>query len=282
MKREIPKWKKEKVKVLAESINKYPTVAICHLEGIPTKELQTIRAKLRDNARLIVSRKSIIKRALEASGNKKADNLTEHVDGISGILLSDLDPFELYSILKKNKSPAPAKVGQEAPRDIVIPAGPTPFAPGPIMSQLGAVGIKPKIEQGKLVVPEDTVVVRQGEKIKQAVAEILNRLDIKPMEVGLDVEAVLNKDELFQRNILDLSEEEYIDKVKAAFAEAFNLSMNAEIINELTIEPLLRKAESDIKKLILSESLIWEGETEKLLNIVNSQANALNNHIRGG
>ena len=58
--------------------------------------------------------------------------------------------------------------------------------------------------------------------------------------------------------------------------------MNAEIINDLTIELLIRKAQSDIKKLILSESLIWEGETEKLLNIVNSQANALNSHIRGG
>ncbi|UCD04338.1 MAG: 50S ribosomal protein L10 [Candidatus Woesearchaeota archaeon] len=281
MKRETPKWKKEKVKVLAESINKYPTIAICHLEGIPTKELQTIRNKLRDHATLIVSRKSIIRRALESSSNKTANNLVNHVDGISGILLSDLDPFELYSILKKNKSPAPAKAGQEAPRDIVIPAGPTPFAPGPIMSQLGAVGIKPKIEQGKLVVPEDTVIVRQGEKIKQAVAEILNRLDIKPMQVGLDVEAVLNKEDFYQKNLLDISEEEYIDKVKAAFAEAFNLSMNAEIINDLTIAHLLMKAQSDVKKLILSEYLIWEGETEKLLNIVNSQANALNNHIRG-
>ena len=281
MKREIPKWKKEKVKVLAESINKYPTVAVCHLEGIPTKELQILRNKLRDHAKLIVSRKSVLRRALESASNKTANNLVNHVDGISGILLSDLDPFELYSILKKNKSPAPAKAGQEAPRDIVIPAGPTPFAPGPIMSQLGAVGIKPKIEQGKLIVPEDTVVVRQGEKIKQAVAEILNRLDIKPMQVGLDVEAVLNKEDFYQKNLLDVSEEEYIDKVRAAFAEAFNLSMNAEIINDLTIAHLLRKAQSDVKKLILSESLIWEGETEKLLNIVNSQANALNNHIRG-
>ena len=136
--------------------------------------------------------------------------------------------------------------------------------------------------QGKLVVPEDTIVVRQGEKIKQAVAEILNRLDIKPMQVGLDVEAVLNKEDFYQKNLLDISEEEYINKVKAAFAEAFNLSMNAEIINDLTIAHLLRKAQSDVKKLILSKSLIWEGETEKLLNLVNSQANALNNHIRGG
>lgn len=281
MKRDVPEWKKKEVKKLSEWINKYPTVAICHLEGIPTKQLQNIRGNLRGEAKLIVSKKSIIKRALASAKNKKAAELKEEVKGISGVLLSELDPFELFSILKKNKSEAPAKSGQEAPTDIVVPAGPTPFAPGPVMSQLGAIGIKPKIEKGKLVIPEDTVVAKEGEKIRKAVAEILGRLDIKPMEVGLDLEVALNKEDIFNKRVLDVSEEDYLNRIKLACSEVFNLSMNAEIVNESTAPHLLRKAEQDTKKLILSQGLAWEGETEKLINMANSQASNLKNNIRG-
>ena len=282
MRREVPTWKKERVKELSKWINKYPTVAICNLEEIPTKQLQLIRNKLREHVHLIVSKKSIIRRALEAADNKKAVELAEYVNGISGLLLSDLEPFKLYSILKKNRSPAPAKAGQEAPKDIIIPAGPTPFAPGPIMTQLGQVGIKPKIEGGKLVIPEDKIVVKKGEIISKPIAQILSRLDIHPMELGLDLQIVLNNIDIYKKDILDISEEEYINKLKAAFSEVFNLSMNAEIVNNITVPYLLRKAQNDVKSLILSQSLIWEGETEKLLNIANSQANTLKNNIQGG
>lgn len=281
MKTEIPNWKKDKVIELAKRINNYPTVAVCHLEGIPTKQLQIIRKNLRGKAKLVVSKKSILKKALSNANNKKIEEIKDEVKGISGLLLSDLDPFELFDILKKNKSDAPAKAGQEAPTDIIVPAGPTPFAPGPVMSQLGAIGIKPKIETGKLTIPTDTKVVKKGETISKPVAEILSRLEIKPMKIGLDFDIVVNNTDIFNKNILDISEEEFFKKIRLACSESFNLSMAAEIVNEVTISHLLRNAEENSKKLILSKGLVWEGETEKLINLANSQANTLENHIRG-
>ena len=44
--------------------------------------------------------------------------------------------------LEKSKSNAPAKPGQTAPSDLVLPAGETPFTPGPMIGELGQLGIK--------------------------------------------------------------------------------------------------------------------------------------------
>mgnify|MGYP000252813721 CR=1 FL=1 len=74
------------------------------------------------------------------------DQLTEKIKGMPALLFSKENPFTLYSILQKNKSPAPAKANQEAPKDIVVSAGPTTFAPGPIISELAEVGIKTKVD----------------------------------------------------------------------------------------------------------------------------------------
>ena len=47
-------------------------------------------------------------------------------------------------------TPAPAKEGQLAPFDIVVPKGPTPFGPGPIIGELQKIGLPAAIEAGKI------------------------------------------------------------------------------------------------------------------------------------
>jgi len=65
------------------------------------------------------------------------------------LLFTKENPFKLYNKLQKSKSSAPAKAGQTAPSEIVVPKGPTPFAPGPIIGELGALGIKTAVENIK-------------------------------------------------------------------------------------------------------------------------------------
>ena len=48
----------------------------------------------------------------------------------------------------------------------MIPAGPTPFAPGPIIGELGMLKIKAGIEAGKVVIKEDAHVAKKGDVIK--------------------------------------------------------------------------------------------------------------------
>jgi len=45
----------------------------------------------------------------------------------------------------------------------MIPAGDTPFKPGPIIGDLQKVGIKAKIQGGKIVITDDSLVVKKAE-----------------------------------------------------------------------------------------------------------------------
>src|SRR3989344_8566689 len=113
------------------------------------------------------------------------------------LIMTELDPFRLYKLLKSSKSPAFAKPGNVLPKDAMVKAGPTNFTPGPIIGELGKFGIKAGVEAGKIVIKEDKVVARAGQKVDAKMAELLIRLDIKPMEIGLNVVACYDRGTIF-------------------------------------------------------------------------------------
>src|SRR3989338_2862633 len=146
-----------------------------------------MRAELRGKVSIFMTKKTLMKIAL---GNIKNDKkgievLEDYFIGMPALIFTKESPFRLARILRKSKTPAPAKAGQIAPADIIVPKGPTPFPPGPVISEFSSAGLKVGVEGGKVAVKEDAVVARKGEKITGKVAEVLARLGIKPMEVGL-------------------------------------------------------------------------------------------------
>src|SRR3989338_3328826 len=149
----VSEQKKERVHALVRLIQDYPIVGVVNLENLPAKQFQKMRKTLsKDDVLLYVSRKRLLLRALQESKKKNIEQLQEKVKGMPALLLCKGNPFALYSTLQKNKSEASAKAGQTAPRDIIVKAGPTNFAPGPIISELAVVGIKTKVESGKLAI----------------------------------------------------------------------------------------------------------------------------------
>ena len=179
----VAEYKKRIVENIVKLAKEYPIVGAVNMENLPAPQLQAMKAQLRGKVVLVMTKKRLIKIALEKlkSERKDIEKLEEHLNGMPALIFTGESPFKLSRILQKNKSKAPAKGGQIAPRDIMVNKGSTGFAPGPIIGELGMVGIKTGVEGGKVAVKEDTVVVRQGEQIKPKVAEILTRLGIEPM-----------------------------------------------------------------------------------------------------
>ena len=101
------------------------------------------------------------------------------------LIITGEDPFKLFKTLKKSESDAYAKPGQETPIDIVVKAGATEFGPGPMLSEFGALGVKTKLEKGKITVLNDAVILKKGEVITPQVASIMQKLDIKPIRIGM-------------------------------------------------------------------------------------------------
>ena len=265
---------------LAKDIKEYPIVGVLNLENLPAQQLQKMRSTLAKNdVKIVMTRKKLIRKALEKSAHSNVLNLSEKLVGMPALLFAKSNPFSLYKILQKNKSEAPAKPGQTAPKDVVVRAGQTNFAPGPIISELASVGIKTKVEAGKLTIIADTIVAKEGDKISVKLAETLKRLDIKPMEIGLNLVAVWENGTIFLSKQLDINEEKYFQDLIQAVQWAFNLSVYSAYPTNDTINLLLGKAFTEAKSLSLESSFMTELTSEEILAKAERQALSLKEEL---
>ena len=155
--------KKKLVQDLIALMKANPIIGVVNLENLPAQQLQNMRAMLRSkDVILTMARKKLLNLALKESGLKNIEKLQEKVRGMPALLFTKNNPFALASLIQKNKSEAPAKAGQVAPDDINVSAGMTNFIPGPIISELAAVGIKTKVTEGKLEIIAEIGVNHEG------------------------------------------------------------------------------------------------------------------------
>jgi len=269
------------VKDITEDIKNHSIIGIVNLENLPTQQLQVMRATLRKKeVKIIMARRKLLKRAIEASDKEKISELIEKLKGMPAILFSNENPFALYATLQKSKSEAPAKAGQEAPKDIVVKAGPTNFAPGPIISELAAVGIKTKVDNGKLTIIDDVIVAKEGDTISAPLAETLKRLDIKPMEIGLNLVVAWENGFIFNAKDLRIDEAEYSNNFTQAEQWAFNLAMEIGHLCAQTVEPLVQKTFREAKALALEAGFLSPDTVDEILAKAEGQAGALKSEAK--
>ncbi len=263
----VAAYKKEVVQEFAKLLTQYPIIGIVNMEGMPAAQLQGMRKTLRGKVIIKMTKMTLLRRAIEEAKAKVPgiDQLEAHLVGMPAVLFSRENPFTLYKTLQKSKSPAPAKPGQKAPREIMVPAGPTPFAPGPVISELGKVGIKAGIEGGKVVVKVDSIVAKEGQVISPELASVMLKLSIMPMEVGLDLVAVFENGFVFQKKVLAIDEKEYLNNLKQGHRWAFNLAVFAGIMNKTTVEHMIQKAYRNSKAVALEAGIMADAVVPELL-----------------
>ena len=270
--------KQQFVEKLSKDIHNAQVVGILNMQNLPAAQLQRMRIMLgKQGVRIAMARKRLLERALQHSQKDHIDLLTAKLKGMPALILTNANPFALYSTIQKNKSKAPAKPGQVSPKDLVVKAGPTNFAPGPIISELAAVGIKTKVEAGKLAIITDTTIVKEGQIISQKVADTLKRLDIKPMEIGLDLVAVWEQGVVFNAKQLHIDEAEFAASITQAAQWAINLSVEAAYTSPDTIELLIQHAFRQAKTLSIEQNFITELTVGDILAKAERQALALKN-----
>jgi large subunit ribosomal protein L10 len=271
----IPESKTAAVKELKKILNEYPIVALLNLENLPAKQLQVMKGKLRKDALIKMAKKNLIKEAFKESGKPNIDKMNEYMGGMPALLLTKENPFRLFKIIKKSKSPAAIKPGQVTPKDITIPAGPTPFAPGPIIGELGMLKIKAGIEGGKVAIKEDSHVAKKGDVIKPQLASLLLRLGIEPMEIGLDLVAVYENGEILTKDVLDIDEDVFMQKLHTAATEAMNLAVDVAYPCSDTIELLVQKSFRDAKAIAIERDILADLVIEQIIAKANAQAESV-------
>lgn len=248
------KDKPKEVEKIVHLIESYPIIGILNIYKLPSRQLQIIKQKLEGVAKIRVGKKNIIKRALDRKPELKT--LKDKISGQPALILTKMNPFKLYKLVKENKSPAPAKIGDIAPKDIEIKAGKTDLQPGPAITTLQKVGIKTRVEGGKITILSDCVICKKGERISEDVANVLGLLKIEPMEIGLDLLAACEGGIIYDKNVLDIDEAKYESEIRKSVKEMTNLSIFVGYPIKETIEIMLRLAYLEMKSIGIDAEIV--------------------------
>ena len=271
----IPQWKVDSVEKLASIINESKMIGLVNVEGVGAKQLQGIRDSLRGSAIIKMSRNTLMIRALEKSTKKGMKDLIEFVTGPIAFVFSDQDPFVLSKFLSENKAAAPAKGGQISPKDIIILAMNTGVAPGPFISELAGLKIPSRVKGGSIHITADTVAVKAGDVISNAMAMMLSRLGIEPMELQLTLIAAYTDGEVLTADSFVIDLEALFNQVLLGHQYAVNLSVNTGIPTEETMSLIITKASIEAKSLVRTIGFFVPEMVNEFLSKANSEALAL-------
>ena len=255
----VPAWKKTQVDEIKKLTTTYSTIAIINLDLLPNRQLQKVKKKLRKEVVFKPVKKWLATMAFEASANPAVKQLVKHFGRYPLLIFTNLGAFELFKALKESRQMVVAKAGQIAPDDIYVSAGPTPFAPGPIISELAQLKIKAGVVSGKIEIKADSLVVKKGEKVSPLAAGILAKLGITPVKIGVNLMAAVEKGELYLSDVLDIDQDKFMADLRTAISEALALSMEAGIINSDNAPQFIEKA---ARAALAVEAKVREKEAE--------------------
>ncbi|MBI4009817.1 MAG: 50S ribosomal protein L10 [Candidatus Aenigmarchaeota archaeon] len=220
--------KEEKIKKVGEMeklLTTYKTIGIIDLHKLPNKQMQEIKKSVRGTADLKVVKKSTLLHALKKV-SWKIGELEKSIPLQPGLVLTNADAFKFYIKIDKLKSLTFAKEGDVVGEEILITAGPTSLLPGPVISEFAKVGLVAGVEDGKVAIKRDKVVAKKGDVVSKELAPILRKLKIQTIKVGLNIVAMYDDGFIYKKDSLSLVGDSYLDKIKDAFHQALNLSVN--------------------------------------------------------
>ena len=243
-KRAPPKYKVELVKNIAKLIDTHNTVMLVSIKSLPSRQFQRIKKDLSKDTQVIIAKKRMVNLAIDESKKENISKLKTYLKEDIAILITQVDAFDLSARLADSKSPVKAKVGQIAETDITVEAGPTDLTPGPVVSELGGLGLKIEIKAGKIEIKEAKVIVKKDQSISEGAVSIMSKLNITPFSVGLiPIAAYDSKDKkVFSDLVID--KKTTLITLKEMFSKSVAFAVSRAYVCKETLGYLLARASS--------------------------------------
>jgi len=237
---EYPEKKVRALAQLEELVSRYSVIGLAKLSKVRASQLMSLRRKLAGQARLLVAKNTLAKKAIKKLKNSEA--FVKLLEGQNLLIFTDLDPFKLNLLLEKNKVFLPARAGDVATDPIVVPAGNTGLPPGPVLSEFKECGIPTRIDAGSIWVTRDTVVRQKGEVISPKLASLLTKLGIKPIRAGISLYAAYVDGIVLMEGDLKINLEEYSKQIGELHAQALALAVEAGYPSKESLPLLVARA----------------------------------------
>ncbi|TMI69241.1 50S ribosomal protein L10 [Candidatus Bathyarchaeota archaeon] len=279
--RKIAQWKKDSLAELQGLLSKYPVIAAADLTKVRSSQIHELRKRLRDRVTMIVAKNNLLRKSVELSDHKdgKLGEFVKDLTGSNILLFSELNPYSLIILLDKSKVRVPAKAGDIATGEIMIPAGNTGLPPGPVISEFGEIRVKTKIEGGSIWVAQDSVVARKGDQITAKMASVLSKLGLKPMEAGLSLAVAFDNGTILRPEDMAFDLPSYKSDVLLAINNALNLSTEAGYVTPENAPRILVKGMREALALAGESGFLEAGTVEYVLKRALINATVLDQKI---
>jgi large subunit ribosomal protein L10 len=265
------------VEEIKQLLKGYKYIGIASLQKVRAAQLQELKKSLVGKVYMRVLKNTLTKLALDTMEKEDLKKLDDYLEGANLFLFTDLNPFKLALLLERGKVKTTAKSGDIAAMDVVIPEGSTGQPPGPIISQLNAVGLPTRIESGSVWVSKDTLVVRKGEPINERLAALLSKLGIKAVEAGLSMKVVLDEGLIITGDQLKVDVEETRKNLQQSSSEAYALTLTIAYPTNENINTLLQIAHKEAYALSLNATVPTKETIEDIIRKAHTQMLSLNN-----
>ncbi|RZB50393.1 60S acidic ribosomal protein P0 [Glycine soja] len=174
---------------------------------IPTKAEKKVSYDVK-LCQLLEDYTQILVVAADNVGSNQLENIRKDLRGDSVCNLK-----EVSEEVARYKLGAPARVGLVAPIDVAVPPGNTGLDP----SQTSFF----QINKGTVEIITPVELIKKGDKVGPSEAVLLYKLAIRPFSYGLVVVSVYDNGSVFSPEVLDLTEDDLIDKFSVAAPHMF-------------------------------------------------------------
>ena len=143
-----------------------------------------------------------------------------------GMICTNGDLSAIKEILDTQVREAPARVGAVAPKEVIVPPGPTGMDP----KQTGffqALNIATKIVKAQIEIVNPVTIITEGDKISQSQAALLDKLKIRPFEYKMHIKSVLDNGKIYSAKVLSITNENVLEAFSAGAANLTALSLGS-------------------------------------------------------
>jgi len=194
---------------------------------VGSSQMQKARIALRGKAVILMGKNTLMRKVIREHAQNKnpaLETLLPLIYGNMGLVMTNSNLGEVRKTILENKVPAAAKSGALAPADVFIPPGPTGLDPGQT-SFFQALNIATKIVKGAIELVATVHLLKPGDKVSSSHVALLTKLNILPFFYGFKVTDVYENGTVYQAAILDMSQDELLNKFLGGVRKLAALSL---------------------------------------------------------
>ena len=270
-----PKRKTQMYQQLQELPKKYKVLALVRMEKVRASQILPLRKKLREDVEFVSIKDKVAQKALENVDVPGIKDIVSKLTGQCLFMFTNMSPFKLNVLLAKNKIMLPARGGDIASIDVVVPAKNTGIAPGPMLTEFKNAKIPTKIDQGTIWITKDTIPAKKGEVISEQLAALLGKMDIKPVEAGIVLESALEEGLVYAKEDMVIDVEQFAQEIVQAHQEAISLSVEIAYVTTENVEQIHAKAAQSARSVSVESGFLTDETKEQVLQKGQGQAQAL-------